>query len=817
VLSTTPNTYMPGTDTFPSVPKGVKVSQANFLAHMAAKTDLLSIKRETVLQQSSLGFDMSITQTFTSLANGGTLVIAPASARGDPIALSELMAREQVTFTIATPSEYAAMLDHGFNNLLRDTAWSHACTGGEVVTPQLVQRFRKLCRNSMRLTNCYGPTEITAAATFQNLSLADDGSVTEEGHSVVGKALPNYSVYVTDHQARALPVGFVGEICVAGAGVAAGYLGLQAETDKKFICDPNAGPDASSRLYRTGDKGRLLEDGTLVFLGRLDDGQVKLRGLRIELDDIANNIVKAAPGVVAEAVASVRGEMVVAHVTFHHGASLSKTGLGELARSLPLPQYMIPSTIVALDHMPITANGKIDRRAIAALPLYEEALAPSSSPRLTLAEGELRILWQKILPPAGAAHDLTAESDFFMHGGNSALLIRLQAAIREAVGLSIPIVELYEASTLSKMAARISKGRYEQLPKDECIDWEAETALPDEMTLVPLPTLKPARIGGLRIALTGANSFVGRAILVDLLRRNDVQQVHCLAVAEEDIVRLPRSEKIISYTGSLLSPSLGLGESQVSQLQNELNIIIHAGANGHCLNNYSSLRMPNVNSTRFLVSLALPSRVPIHYLSSNRVTLLSGSMELQPVSLSSFPPKADGSEGFTSSKWASERFLERASEKAGLDIYIHRACAVTGAAAPNEDALNALLKFSGAMHAVPRFSNFEGYFDFKDVELVAKDVVNAVLDPDTQSAVEGTSKYVHHSSGKKVSVHGLKERMEELYGGQFEEVDVLDWIARASEQRLDPLIATYLETVVQKKEVVRFPYLGSQRSRGVVQ
>jgi aspyridone synthetase (hybrid polyketide synthase/nonribosomal peptide synthetase) len=152
-------------------PKGIILSQANFVNHLAVKIDTLSIGKEVILQQSSLGFDMSIIQTFCALANGGTLVVAPREARGDPVKLSMLVLQERVTFTIATPSEYLSMLQYGNDFLKENISWNRACMGGETVNEQLMLGFQRLNLPHLLLTNCYGPTEITAAATFEPMSL----------------------------------------------------------------------------------------------------------------------------------------------------------------------------------------------------------------------------------------------------------------------------------------------------------------------------------------------------------------------------------------------------------------------------------------------------------------------------------------------------------------------------------------------------------------------------------------------------------------------------------------------------------------------
>jgi aspyridone synthetase (hybrid polyketide synthase/nonribosomal peptide synthetase) len=633
---------------------------------------------------------------------------------------------------------------------------------------------------------------------------------------VVGKALPNYSIYILDEHRRPVPVGVSGEICIGGAGVALGYLDLPKQTESKFL--PNAYTTADdiahgwTKMYLTGDKGRLLPDGSLVFMGRISgDTQVKLRGLRIELEDVSNAILKAGSGLLSDAVVTTRGDppCLIAHVTLMPGTSMSKGQLKQLVTNLPLPQYMVPSMIIPLERLPTNSNGKIDRKAIGLLPIVEESQESTSTRRLTLSEGELLLLWQRVLPQST---DLQPHSDFFMHGGNSILLMKLQGAIKECMGVSTSIMELYQASTLSKMAIHVGAKREEQTVIDD-IDWAIETTVSETMLVTHrnehyFPQKKDSNR---EVLLTGATSFLGGAVLAALIEDGSLSKIHCIAIPPDSKRTLPKSEKIVCYSGSLLSPTLGLSEVECVKLQSSVNLIIHAGANGHCLNNYSSLRVPNFHSTRFLARLALPRLIPVHFLSSNRVTLLSGKTSLHPVSVSSFLPSKDGSEGFTASKWASERFLENLSRKTGLPVRVHRACAVTGDEAPNEDALNALLRYSMLTRTIPQFENFEGFFDFRDVDEVASEIVAALADItcDDGGFNPSTSiRFFHYSSGIKVPVDHFRQYMEKTCGCLFEELSVADWIEKAMTAGIDPLVTSYLEAMVLRGEIIKFPYLG---------
>lgn len=812
-----------------SVPKGILLTQQNFVNHLAAKTDKLALGREVVLQQSSLGFDMSVVQTFCALGNGGTLVIAPKEARGDPVALSTIMAKERVTLTIATPSEYSLLLRFGLEQLQKPYTWRHACMGGEVVSRQLVQQFCQLDHPDLQLTNCYGPTEITAAATFHDIPLQFEDQSTTDG-SLVGKPLANYSVYIMDDSGSPMPIGVTGEICIGGAGVSLGYLNSLEQTDAKFVPDPFASPEDLAhnwrKMYRTGDMGYLIDDGTLVFMGRMDgDNQIKLNGLRIELDGIANSMLATGHDLVSEAVVTVRpgsgsgSPFLVAHVV-PLGDHIDDSRLQQLARNLPLPQYMLPSVVIALDRLPTNANGKVDRKAVMALPLptrRAEGTDVGTARHLSLAEGELRLLWEKVLPVSGGPSRLDADSDFFMRGGTSMLLVRLQGAIKQSIGVSIPIAELYQFPTLGQMARRISRRKEEhQASHTSVINWDSETSLTQDListTQSQYSTRQAKFHDRQEILLTGSTTFLGKRILQFLLGNPLVERVHCVAVPAEDASLLPLSDKISIYAGNLLTRNLGLSKTEMAVLQSSLDVIIHAGSTGHCLNNYSSLRTSNLGSTKFLVGLALSHRIPVHFISSNRVTLLTGNTSLPPVSVSSSLPNADGSEGFTASKWACERLLESAAAlEPGLPVTIHRPCAVIGNEAPNEDALNALLKYSKLTRCVPCFENFEGYLDFEDVDTIA-----GAIAADTLSAAESReskpgARFMHHSSRHKVSMKDFKGRMETLFACPFEEVSMAEWIECALQAGIDPLITGYLEAMTMKGETIRFPYMGETGS-----
>ncbi|PKX89195.1 lovastatin nonaketide synthase [Aspergillus novofumigatus IBT 16806] len=786
-------------------PKGIRLSQGGIMNYAASKSATLGLGRVKVLQQSSTGFDMSVAQAFNAFANAGTLVVASSKARGDPIMIAQLMVDEAIEFTICTPSEYLMLATYAADSLRQCMQWRHACSGGEAVLGGLVSELQRLELPDLTLTDCYGPTEISCAATFRTIPLKPGVEGTGAPNSV-GKTIPNISVYIVGNDCEALPAGFHGEICIGGRGVARGYLDANLSSSK-FVRDPFATADDVARgwnvMYRTGDNGCLREDGSLTFLGRTDgDTLVKLRGLRIELNEVANVILHTAQGSLADAVVTVRGqpEFLVAHVVFARGEHLSESQLDTLCADLPLPRYMIPSMIIPLDRLPTSPNGKADRKAVGELPLPARSHESDKKVSLTVAEGELRLVWRAILGEAAGAANIQTDTDFFTIGGSSLLLARLQNALKERMGVQMPLHDLYQASTLGKMAAMTSKERSQVLT--ETIDWAAETLIPAHVLNAAQAPASPApRRHQRHVVLTGSTGFLGSEILGALMNDNDVAKIHCIAVPADARHKLPSYAKVIVYLGSLLSSNLGLSGREVAFLQSNVDQIIHAGAQGHCLNNYSSVRHANYLSTQFLVTMALPRRVPLHFISSARVILQSGSCTAAPVSMAAHPPPADGSQGFTASKWASECFLENVVRETGLPVAIHRPCSVIGTRAPHDDAMNSVIRYSILSRTVPAVPNAEGFFDFKDVVAVAAEIAR---DPVAEKSIC----FRHHSSGVRVPFSQLAQRMESIHGGKFEEVSMSDWIRSAVELGIEDLIVSYLEANVAGGANLTFPYLG---------
>ncbi|KAL9039597.1 MAG: hypothetical protein Q9180_002432 [Flavoplaca navasiana] len=785
------------------VPKGIVLRHRNLANHIEGYVRAWNIGREVVLQQSAFSFDLSIGQIFTALAMGGTLVVASRDTRRDPTALAKLIRRESITWTLLTPSEYSGVLQVGSEELRQASHWAHALACGEALTRKLVREFARLGHETLRLYNAYGPAEAIISATMAEINIRDDK---EEGAVTAGTPNPNYSIYIVDDLGNALPQGFPGEIWIGGCGVAVGYLNDEHLTKSKFLAGTFESTDDKKQgwtvTYRTGDMGRLREDGTLTYEGRREgDSQVKIRGFRVDLLEIEAAILEASHGVLTDVVVTMRAESqhLIAHVIFS-GVQLAPHDqaeyLSELLPKLPLPVYMQPTMAVPVEGFPKNIHGKKDRSVTAKLPL------PQFSPRglptneviveeLTAVEARLAKAWREVLPEDFAGHfTIGASTDFFAVGGNSLLLVKLQARIRDAFDVSLPLIKLLDAGTLGGLAARIEASRVVRT-----VDWDNETALGDELfrfasKAAGVDDNERIKTEDRTVLLTGVTGYLGPYLLRQLIDDPTVKTIHCVAVRADNLAhaqsRIPdslmSSGKVIVHAGDLSAQRVGLRQDVADSIAGSIDLIIHSGAKRSFWDSYYELRSTNVSSTRELLRLAAPRRVPIDFLSSSGVLLLDdptqgygSKAEEAAASVAASQPPVDGSEGYVASKWASEVILEKASRELGIPVTIHR---FTPRATPSADesaggaALGDLVVPTTQLGAIPERSTWAGRFDVVETSRL----VQQILAPGEGERSDDL-RHVHHQSEAGLSPDDLFDFLEERLGDKVgARLGLLEWV-----------------------------------------
>jgi amino acid adenylation domain-containing protein/thioester reductase-like protein len=428
-------------------PKGVMISHGGLLNRLQWMQSAYSLcAADRVLFKTPFGFDVSVWEIFWPLMTGAALVVARPEGHRDPGYLSALIRSRGVTVAHFVPSMLQRFLEEG--SVSQCHSLRHLVCSGEELSLALKERCVNLLPQ-VRLHNLYGPTEATIDVTA-----FDCGNLAPQASRVpIGQPIANTWIYILDRRQRRVPVGVVGEIYIGGAGVARGYVSQPDLTAERFIPNP-FGAALGTRLYRTGDLGRWRTDGNIEYLGR-NDHQVKLRGFRIELGEI-EAYLSQHPSVAEVAVAlreSVPGDkrlvayLVLADRSTGAGAARS---IEELRAFLAarLPEQMIPSMFVTLEAMPVTRNGKLDRGALPAPDDTSLVHRPYLQPQSPL-EVALCAIWRELLRVERIGRD----DNFFELGGHSLLALQVTAAIRESLGVDVPLQTLFESPTIAALAA----------------------------------------------------------------------------------------------------------------------------------------------------------------------------------------------------------------------------------------------------------------------------------------------------------------------------------------------------------------------------
>ncbi|WP_052022625.1 non-ribosomal peptide synthase/polyketide synthase [Ralstonia solanacearum] len=393
-----------------------------------------------VALNAAMSFDASV-QALVQLLSGRCLVIVPQAVRLDAAALSAFLRDQRIDVFDCTPAQLDLLVAEGsFDGA---PGWPQAIlVGGDAMA---AGTWDTLCRaDGVRVYNVYGPTECTVDATLCALHA-------QAGRPSIGRPLANTRVYLLDERRQPVPVGVAGELYIGGAGVARGYLNQPDLTAERFLPDPFSG-EAGARMYRTGDLGRWLPDGRIDYLGR-NDQQVKIRGFRIEPGEI-QAVLEQHPDVAQAAVVAQEdaagGKQLVGYAV---AAGAARVAPADLRRHLAerLPDYMVPTAVVMLDALPLTANGKLDRNA---LPAPAFAGRADAREPLTPNEHALAALFAEALGRDAVGVD----DSFFDLGGHSLLATRLVSRIRAELGVALPVRALFEAPSVAQLAQRLDTG-----------------------------------------------------------------------------------------------------------------------------------------------------------------------------------------------------------------------------------------------------------------------------------------------------------------------------------------------------------------------
>jgi amino acid adenylation domain-containing protein len=428
-------------------PKGVQVSHralVNFLGAMAAKPGLAA--GETLLAVTTLSFDIAALELFLPLTVGGRVALVSREVAADGTRLGAELERSGAVAMQATPATWRLLLDSGWQGV----PWLRSLCGGEALPADLAQR---LCARAAGVWNLYGPTETTV---WSAVHAVEEG----RGPTSIGRPIANTEIHLVDWQGAPAPVGVCGELRIGGCGVARGYLAQPDLTAQRFVPDPFSGRPGA-RLYCTGDLARRRADGAVEFMGRADQ-QVKVRGFRIELEEIET--VLRSHATVRQAVVAVRGgaenRRLVAYVMAEGTAADPAELRSFLARRLP--DYMVPWLFVSLDELPQTPNGKVDRRALPEPGEVGRVQRPDYVQPATYVEQKLAEVWREVL----RQERIGVQDHFFELGGDSILSMRVVIKARQA-GIGITPRQVFQYPVLGRLAASAASGSASAEPAPE--------------------------------------------------------------------------------------------------------------------------------------------------------------------------------------------------------------------------------------------------------------------------------------------------------------------------------------------------------------
>ena len=609
-------------------PKGVVVTHRQIVHATLANRQFERDDPAAFLLLISFSFDANAVGLYWTLTTGGQVVVPSPDELRDIRALRTLAARHRVTHLDCTPALYSLILsdDPGPLATLRC-----AIVGGEACPRDLVERHYALLPDC-KLVNNYGPTEATVWATTATLAAAPDDPAADVP---MGRTPAGVRTYVLDRAGQPVRDGEVGELYIAGAGVARGYHGRSGLTAAVFLPDPWA-PVPGGRMYRTGDRARAAGDGSLVFHDRVDH-QVKVRGFRIELGEVEQSL-QAHPEV-GEAVAAVRDlggtAVLAAWIAPPAGAAPpGPDGLDRIREHLAarLPAHMVPTWLTAVEALPRNVAGKVDR---AQLPNPPEPARPEGSGRpMTPLETEVAELVGAVL----GVPDVGASDSIFDLGATSLHMSRLLLAIWSRFQVTVMLHNLFQLPTVAGIAQMVELGRQKELT-GAVQTWSFEqlaaaAVLPDDVRADGLP---PARWHDPRhIFLTGATGYLGAFLAKELLERTDAT-LWCLvraATAEEGADRIRAAmqgyriwdetfrERLRPVPGDLARPLFGLERARFDELAGAVDVIFHSGALVNFIYPYAAVKAPNVDGTEQVLRLATTATLKaVHHVSTIDVWL----------------------------------------------------------------------------------------------------------------------------------------------------------------------------------------------------
>ena len=695
-------------------------------------------------------FDLSIVEIFAALTCGAAACIASARIKDDPEPLGYFMRQVSITVTYFTPTKFVLLLEACQEYLQQCQEYRVAFFAGERLPARVIERFYNL---QLRATiyNTWSPSELVVQTTVHKVPRIIANKTT---NIPIGFPLANCAHYIVDSNLNPVPIGVVGEICVGGAQVGRGYINKPYGRCEAFISNPFASEDYTRKgwtmLFKTGDRGRFLRNGELEFHGRIaGDKQIKLRGLRMDLGEIEQRIFEASNcnGLAGLKDVAVTARSIQNRKTKEESMTDDRqliaflvltTGVTDMGQNYVntvhqllkahLNRYMLPNGYQILETLPVTIGGKLDTRNLRNRDL--DLLFPSKIGVQEADDGRAEVVDRVVDPTLltitslfqtllalGENYQVAPDDNFFALGGQSMLVLRLQAKLKTTFGMKLPLPSLFKDPTPAAIAQLVQNknpdvSAFYTTTKNVAnhqIDWQLETTLPSQNEfLAPQNFTRLTRSDVTTVLITGADSFIGIHMIATFLSTAHSMKVFFIGssraitlanlkislakyqLLDDTWSNLP--SKLTPINGTLAEPYFGLNEKDFKVLGSALHAIYHIGGEVSLLKSYYDLKPFNISPILTLISLAHYGSylTEIHYLSTWSVPhlqtwhdthLAKSAISSSEESTDHFVPSSSPTQGgYLKARWASEVLLTRASER-GFRVSIYRASAVTASSA----------------------------------------------------------------------------------------------------------------------------------------
>jgi amino acid adenylation domain-containing protein/thioester reductase-like protein/non-ribosomal peptide synthase protein (TIGR01720 family) len=659
-------------------PKGVMIEHSSLINLSLFYRDLFSITSDDAgSKYAGFSFDAGIGEIFPALISGAALHIIPEEMRLSPDEINEYFEKNKITFAFL-PTQFAEQ----FMELKENSSLKNLLTGGD--------KLRVFKKQPYNVINAYGPTEYTMiTSTFKIDRMYDN--------IPIGKPIANSEVYILDADGCLLPAGVPGELYVAGPGLARGYLKRPELTAEKFVNNPFS---AGQKMYRTGDLARWLPDGNIEFMGRIDE-QVKIRGYRIELGEI-EHALKNCDGI-KDAVVIARDlgrgdKTLCAYMVAGPEVAIDEV---KLILKKSLPEYMVPSYFMNLDSIPLTPNGKTDRKKLPEPEIKKE----KKDARTAESETEIKVYeaWKKVL----GISDIGMSDNFFALGGHSLKAVALVAELQK--DFEIRLNDVFKYQTISDLSANIK--RIKDNLKRKLLDLKKQMSAQDlksdpfavianDISAYRTSYKKYAAIGASpkkdyrNILLTGATGFLGSYLLRDILTETGAAVFVPVRGKSEEECLQRLAQKLSYYFGpeffdkykdritvlksDLSAENLSLDKERYDSLSQKIDCIINPAANVKHYGPYQEFYVSNVKSVDNLIAFALAGRQKdLHHVSTMSVGM--GNIENKDAALfteDTVDIGQDSGNYYVQTKLEGEKLIIKAREK-GLTANIYRAGNIT--------------------------------------------------------------------------------------------------------------------------------------------